>query len=207
MAYGYFPPPFLFQIVQFHGSRFLVRCVVYILHVSSKLLFILVNDIFTRVSDLMHNADLRGRLREHTTYGVGKSVQIVCVSNKNILYTTCFQVGQNTHPESGTFRFADPHTQNFLQTVLFRADTKVYRFVDDLTVITHLKNDTVHPYYQIYRVKRAVLPFQCRLIYLVGDDGYGRSGKFNLIDLTHLPFNVRHTHSFSIEGDNEFFYR
>ena len=118
MAYGYFPPPFLFQIVQFHGSRFLVRCVVYILHVSSKLLFILVNDIFTRVSDLMHNADLRGRLREHTTYGVGKSVQIVCVSNKNILYTTCFQVGQNTHPESGTFRFADPHTQNFLQTVL-----------------------------------------------------------------------------------------
>ena len=102
MAYGYFPPPFLFQIVQFHGSRFLVRCVVYILHVSSKLLFILVNDIFTRVSDLMHNADLRGRLREHTTYGVGKSVQIVCVSNKNILYTTCFQVGQNTHPESGT---------------------------------------------------------------------------------------------------------
>ena len=50
--------PFLFQIVKFRGSNLLIGCIIDILHICRKLFLVLINDIFTRVSDLMYHTDL-----------------------------------------------------------------------------------------------------------------------------------------------------
>ena len=52
-----------------------------------------------------------------------------------------------------TFRFTDPHAKDFFQTVLFQSDTKVNGLVYDLSDIPYFKNDAVHPYYRINRIK------------------------------------------------------
>lgn len=126
----------------------------------------------------MYHAYLCVGLREYTSYGIGNPIQVVRTGDEDILYATRFQVGQDTHPESGTLGLAAPHTQDFFQSVLFEPDTQVHRLVDNLAVIAYLEDDTVHPYNQIYGGKRTVLPLQCRQVYLVGYNGYGKSREF-----------------------------
>ena len=68
---------FLFQIIKFCGSNFLIGCIIDILHICRRLFLVLINDIFTGVSDLMYHIDLSGRLREYGTNGIRKSIQVV----------------------------------------------------------------------------------------------------------------------------------
>ena len=85
MAYGYFPSPFPFQIIKFYGGSLLVGNIIDVLHIGCKLFFIFINNIFTRVSDLMYHAYLCGGLREYTSYGIGKPVQVVRTGDEDIL--------------------------------------------------------------------------------------------------------------------------
>ena len=50
--------PFLFQVVKFCSSNLFVGRIIDILHICRKLFLVLINDIFTRVSDLMYHTDL-----------------------------------------------------------------------------------------------------------------------------------------------------
>ena len=107
----------------------------------------------------MYDTYLRGRLRKYSVYGVGKSVQVVSAGNQYILHSAGLQISQDTHPERRTFRFSHPHAKNFLQAVLFQTDTEINSLVDDLSVITILEYNTVHPNDEIDRIQRAVLLF------------------------------------------------
>ena len=69
------------------------------LHISRKLLLVLVNDIFTGIPNLMYDTYLRRRLRKYGTYGIGKSVQVVSAGNQYVLYFTGLQISQDAHPK------------------------------------------------------------------------------------------------------------
>lgn len=91
--------PISFQIIKFRGGSLLVGRVIDVLHIGRKLFLVLVNDIFTGVSNLMYDTYLRRRLRKYDTYGVGKSVQVVSASNQYVLHSAGLQISQGTHPE------------------------------------------------------------------------------------------------------------
>ena len=67
-----------------------------------------------------------------------------------------------------------------------------------LAVIPYLEDNTVHPDYQVNRIKGTVLPLLGSLIDLVGNDGNGRCRELYFINLTHLFLYVRNAHSFGI---------
>lgn len=100
----------------------------------------------------MYYVDLSGWQREYGTDGIRKSIQIVSIGNQYILHSMGFSNGQDTHPERRTFRFADPHTKNLLQSVLFQSNTKVNGLVYDFVVIPYLEDNSVHTNYQINRI-------------------------------------------------------
>ena len=160
-----------FQIVEFCGGNVFVRSVVDILHIGCKLLLILVDHIFTGVTYLMHNTYLCRRVREHGTYGLRESVKVVGTCDKYILHSASLDVCQDAHPERAAFALADPHPENFLEAVLLETNAQIHGLVDYLAVITHLENDAVHPYDDIDRIQRTVLPLESYLADLVGDDG------------------------------------
>ncbi len=66
------------------------------------------------VPDLVYYAYLGGGFGEYAPNDIGKAIQIVRIGYQNISYAPGFMIGQYTHPESGTFRFAYPKTQDFL---------------------------------------------------------------------------------------------
>ena len=101
----------------------------------------------------MYHTDLNGRQRKYGADGIRKSIQIVGAGNQYIQHSTGFLIGQDTHPERRTFRFANPHTKNLFQAVLFQSDTKINGLIYDLAVIPYLKDDTVHPDNKENRIK------------------------------------------------------
>ena len=52
--------PFPFQIVKFCGCNLFIGCIIDILHIRRKHFLVLINDIFTGVSDLVYHTDLGG---------------------------------------------------------------------------------------------------------------------------------------------------
>ena len=68
---------FLFQVVKFRCYNFFVGCIIDIFISFVNSFIILINDIFTGVSDLIYHTDLGGWLRKYGMNGVRKSIQIV----------------------------------------------------------------------------------------------------------------------------------
>jgi len=80
----------------------------YGLQINRKFFHVLVRDIPATVPDLVYYAYLGGGFREYAPDGIGKTVQIIRTGYQNVFHATGFEIGQYTHPESGTFRFAYP---------------------------------------------------------------------------------------------------
>jgi hypothetical protein len=151
----------------------------------------------------VHYTYLCGRIRENRAYGFRETVEVVGTGDKNILYSSCLDIRQYAHPEGTAFTLSYPHTKDLLETILLEPYAQIDGLIDYLAVVPNLEHNAVHPYNEVYRVKRTILPLQSSLIDLVGNDGYGRGRKVYLVYLAHLLLDVRYTHSFGVEGDDE----
>ena len=63
-----------------------------------------------------------------------------------------------------------PTTKHFFKTVLLEPYTQIDGFVDYLAIVAYFEDDSVHPYNEIERVERAILPLKGSLVHLVRND-------------------------------------
>jgi len=68
-----------------------------------------------------------------------ETIEIICRSNQHILYAPGFQVCQDSHPKSGAFILAQPHSQNFFIAIPVQAYSKINCFIDHFRVLPDLK--------------------------------------------------------------------
>jgi len=105
--------PFLDKIIQSCFCSFFGENGVNVFYIMGKFFSVFPNDVLTVISNLMDHKYLCLKFGENRANDLGKSVQIIGGSNQNIFHTANFQIGQNTHPEAGTFVLSKPHSQNF----------------------------------------------------------------------------------------------
>ena len=118
----------------------------------------------------MHNTYLCCGIGEYSAYSLGKAIKIVRAGNEYILHTTSLYVSEYTHPEGAALALSDPHAKHLFKTVLLESYAQIDGLVDYLTVVANLEYNAVHPYNEIERVERAVLPLKGGLVHLVRDD-------------------------------------
>ena len=124
-------PSFGENIQSILGSCFIHRCV-YSLQIGHECFQILIADILTGISELVDDAVLDFRLGKHCFNGYGKTGQIICTSDEDILNASVSQAVENIGPIFGTLILANPHSKNILFAIQVDADGDVHSLLYDL---------------------------------------------------------------------------
>ena len=158
--------------------------------IGHERLQILVRHIFARIAQLMNDAVLDIRLREHCIDCIGKPSQIVRTGNENVVDSTVFEAAENRRPVLGALIFSDPHAQNILTAFQINSNGDIHGLFYNLTFATDVIVDGIHENDGIGAFQGSLLPFPDDGQDLVRDSADGGIRYLYAVNVTDMSFDT-----------------
>lgn len=202
---GIFIIPVLREGLQSVQSSLLVHCCIHGFQIGHESLQVFVGNVFAGIPQLVNNAVLNLRFREHCMDGCIETRQIVCTCDKNILYAPISQTIQYGCPELCALILADSHAQNIFAAVQIKTDGNVHCLLYDLPFAADMVVDRIQKNYRIDRFQRPLQPFFCHRQDLIRDPTYRSVRHRQPVNILNMRLNVAGRHAFRIHGQDLLF--